>query len=68
MVGAPRTPVMDVSVTTQLKFQQSFQSNNVEVPQIPFIDRLLLVPVVLQSRVRTVQTVQNRRFHSAVPG
>ena len=50
MVGALWTPVMDVSVTMQLKFQQTFRSKNVEVPQIPFIDigGLLLLPVVLQ--------------------
>ena len=40
----------------QLMFPQYFE--NVEVPQIPFLDRVLQISVVPQSRVRTVQTVQ----------
>ena len=54
--GAGRALVMDVLVIIQLMFLQFFE--NVEVPQIPFPDRVLQIPVVLQSRVRTVQTVQ----------
>ena len=48
--------VMDVPVIIQLKFLQSYEY--AEVPQIPFLDRVLQHPVVLQRRVRTVQTVQ----------
>ena len=36
------------------------------MPQIPFLDRVLQLAVVLQRRVRAVQSVQNRRFHRAV--
>ena len=46
--GAHRAPVMDVPVILQLKF----------LPQFPFLDRVLQPPVVLQRRVRAVQTVQ----------
>ena len=46
----------DVPVIMQLKFLQHCE--NVEVPQIPFLDRVLQLPVVLQRRVRAVQTVQ----------
>ena len=54
--GAHRAPVMDVPVIMQLKFLHSYE--NVEVPQFPFLDRVLQLPVVLQRRVRAVQTVQ----------
>ena len=54
--GAHRAPVMDVPVIIQLKFLQSYE--NVEVPQIPFLDRVLQLPVVLQRHVRAVQTLQ----------
>ena len=54
--GAHRAPVMDVSVILQLKFLHSYE--NVEVPQFPFLDRVLQLPVVLQRRVRAVQIVQ----------
>ena len=37
-----------VPVTSQLKFQQSFQFMILEVPQIPLIDRLCEIPVVRQ--------------------
>ena len=47
---------MDVPVIMQLKFLHSYE--NVEVPQFPFLDRVLQLPVVLQRRVRAVQTVQ----------
>ena len=69
MVGALWTPVMDVSVTIQLEFQQTFQSKNVEVPQIPFIDigGLLLLPVV-RDEYAQCKLCTNRRFHSAVLG
>ena len=40
----------------QLKFLQYYE--NVDVPQFPFLDRVLLLPVVLRRRVRAVQTVQ----------
>ena len=60
-VGVPfslwSSPVMDVPVIMQLKFLHYFE--NVEVPQFPFLDRALQIPVVLQRRVRAVQTVQN---------
>ena len=62
--GAYRAPVLAVPVIMQLQFLHSFE--NVVVPQIPFLDRVLQFPVVLQRRVRAVQTVQNRRFHRAV--
>ena len=45
--GAHRTPVMDVPVIIQLKFLQYY-----------VLDRVLQIPVVLQRRVRAVQTVQ----------
>ena len=48
--------VMDVPVIIQLKFLQSYEY--AEVPQIPFLDRVLQHPFVLQRRERTVQTVQ----------
>ena len=54
--GAHRSPVMDVPVITQLMFLHSYE--NVEVPQFPFLDRVLQRPVVLQRRVCAVQTVQ----------
>ena len=54
--GAHRSPVMDVLVIIQLMFLQYFE--DVEVPQIPVLDRVLQIPVVLLSRVRTEQTVQ----------
>ena len=56
MRGANRAPVMDVPVILQLKFLHSYE--NVEVPQFPFLDRVLQLPVVLQRRVRAVQTVK----------
>ena len=37
-------------VTMQLKFLQYYE--NVEVPQIPFLDRVLQLPVVLQRRAK----------------
>ena len=49
------TPVVDVLVTIQLKFQQSVALENVTVPQIQFIE--LATPVASQRRVPTVQTV-----------
>ena len=39
---------MDVPVILQLKFLHSYE--NVEVPQFPFLDRVLQLPVVLQRR------------------
>ena len=54
--GAHLAPVMDVSVILQLKFLHSYE--NVEVPEFPFLDRVLQLPVVLQRRLRAVQTVQ----------
>ena len=39
----------------QLKFLQFYE--NVEVPQFPFFDRVFQLPVVLQRRLRAVQTV-----------
>ena len=39
------------------------------MPQIPFLDRVLQIPVVLQRRVRAVLTVQKKwRCQSAVLG
>ena len=52
VAGAHRAPVMDVPVIIQLKFLHYYE--NVEVPQIPFLDRVLQLPVVLQRRVRAV--------------
>ena len=49
--------VVDVPVVTQHKFQQSFV-DFFKVPQLQFIDRVLVFPVMPQSLVRTVQTVQ----------
>ena len=49
--------VVDVPVVTQHKFQQSFV-DLFKVPQLQFIDRVLVFPVMPQSLVRTVQTVQ----------
>ena len=40
------------------KFHLSIVFENVEVPQIQFIDRVVDFSVVLQRRVPTVQTVQ----------
>ena len=51
---------MDVSVIMQLKFMQYYE--NVKVPQIPFLVRVLQFPVVLQRRIRAVQTVQKREI------
>ena len=50
--GAHRSPVLNVSVVMQLKFLQYYE--NVEVYQIPFLVRVLQIPVVLQRRVRAV--------------
>ena len=36
-----RSPVVDVPVIMQLKFQQSLPIDSEMLPQIPFIDRLL---------------------------
>ena len=47
---------LDVPVNMQLKFLQYYE--NVEVPQFPFLDSVLQLPVVLQRRVRVVQTVE----------
>ena len=55
LLGGERSSV-DVSVTKQLKFLRD--NENAEVPQIPSLDRVLQIPVVLQRRARTVQTVQ----------
>ena len=41
----------------QLKFQQSFVVS-VDVPQIPFIDRVVDISVASQRQGRTVQIVQ----------
>ena len=50
--------VVDVLVIISDKFQQSIVYEDVEVPQIQFIDRVVDLSVVLQRRVPTVQTVQ----------
>ena len=50
--------VVDVPVIISDKLQQSIVHENVEVPQIQFIDRVVDFSVVLQRRVPTVQTVQ----------
>ena len=50
--------VVDVPVIISDKLQQSIVLENVEVPQIQFIDRGVDLSVVLQRRVPTVQTVQ----------
>ena len=50
--------VVDVPVIISDKFQQSIVYEDVEVPQIQFIDRVVDLSVVLQRRVPTVQTVQ----------
>ena len=49
--------VVDVPVVIQHKFQQSFV-DFFKVPQLQFIDRVLVFPVMPQSLVRTVETVQ----------
>ena len=46
-----------VPVIMQLKFQQSFVVS-VDVPHIPFIDRVVDISVASQRQGRTVQTVQ----------
>ena len=46
---------LDVPVIMQLKFLQFCE--NVEVPQFPFFDRVLQLPVVLQRRLRAEKTV-----------
>ena len=50
--------VVDVPVIISDKLQQSIVDENLEVPKIQFIDRVVDIPVVLQRRVPTVQTVQ----------
>ena len=50
--------VVDVPVIISDKFQQSIVYEDVEVPQIQFIDRVVDFSVVLQRRVPAVQTVQ----------
>ena len=49
--------VVDVPAIISDKFQQSIVYEDVEVPQIQFIDRVVDFSVVLQRRVPTVQTV-----------
>ena len=48
--------VVDVPVVTQHKFQQSFVVS-VDVPQIPFIDRVVVISAASQRQARTVQIV-----------
>ena len=50
--------VVDVPAIISDKFQQSIVHEDVEVPQIQFIDRVVDFSVVLQRRVPAVQTVQ----------
>ena len=52
-LGATRCAVRIV-----LWFGRQLKFLHVKVPQFPFFDRLLSLPVVLQRRVRAVQTVQ----------
>ena len=49
------TPVADVRVIVQLMFQQFFQSEFLQVPQIHFFDRVLDIPVATQRMWPTVQ-------------
>ena len=55
--GAEAVAVVDDPVVTQHKFQQSFV-DLFNLPQLQFIDRVLVFPVMPQSLVRRVQTVQ----------
>ena len=57
--------VVDVSVIMQRKFQQSFVEFD-KVPQLQFIDRVVVSFSCFTETRLTVQTVQYRRFHSAV--
>ena len=52
-----------VPVIMQLKLQQSFVVS-VDVPQIPFIDRVLDISAASQRQVRTVQIVQKTGYSS----
>ena len=54
---APWPLVVDVPVNISDKFLQS-KEFDLLVPQIPFISRVWDIPVLPQSVVRTVQTVQ----------
>ena len=67
-VGALWTPVKDVFVTMQLKFKQTFQSKNVEVPQIPFIVVCSCFQLCCSDEYAQCKLCNNRRFHSAVLG
>ena len=53
---------MDVPVILQLKFLHSYE--NEEVPQFPFLDRVLQLPVVLQNV--QCKLCKSWRFHRAV--
>ena len=56
--------VVDAPVIMQLKFQQSFVVS-VDVPQIPFIDRVVDIPVASQRQVCTALICRRPlRFHS----
>ena len=58
--------VVDVPVIISDKFQQSIVYEDVEVPQIQFIDRVVDFSVVLQRRVRTVHLcAEDRRDPTA---
>ena len=52
---------MDVPAIMQLELQSFFET--VEMPQIQFLDRLPDIPVVTQTQVVMVQTVQKTVPH-----
>ena len=57
-------PVVDVFVIMQLKFLQSKSCENVKVPQIQFIVRMLDIPVATESGTRSAKLCRRlARFH-----
>ena len=55
---------MDVPVIMQLMFLQSYE--NVEVPQIPFLDRVLQLQLCFRGVYAQCKLCKSRRFHRAV--
>ena len=62
--GAHRAPVMDVPVIMQLKFLHSYE--NVEVPQFPFLDRVLQLQLCFRGVYAQCKLCISWRFHRAV--
>ena len=52
---------MDVSVITQLQFQQFFVEY-VEVPQLQFIDRVVVFQLLHRDRAHSANCAEDRRF------